>query len=348
MLEQLAKDFENLLKETPGTADIQTSVPESAGEFVLQIDRGKAQLYGVSTVDVARVLRNAISGTTATVIRKQGEEMDVVVKFALNPLTVQDGKTNIVDVSAIESLTISTPTGDIPLSAFTKTELQAGRPVISHIDGDRIMQVTSQTEGGVTAQQIFATVQERMQSIVVPPGYEVQMGGEAEDIQQSYNDMFRAMIFAVFLIGGSLVLQFRSFRQPFFILSVIPLALIGVFPGLVLTGLPLSFPAIIGIVALTGIVVNDAIILLDQANNNRRGGMEKIDAIRQAGKSRLQPILLTTITTAIGIIPITLSSELWASLGVSIIFGLLAATVVTLFVVPMLYLRFAEKQLESV
>jgi HAE1 family hydrophobic/amphiphilic exporter-1 len=273
--------------------------------------------------------------------------MDVVVKYALNPTTVKDGKTNIVDVSAIESLTIATPAGDIPLSAFTKSSLQGGRPVIQHVDGDRVMEVTSYTAAGVTAQQVFAEVQKKIDNIVVPPGYEVQMGGEAEDLQQSYNDMFLAMIVAVFLIGGALVLQFHSFRQPFFILSVIPLSLIGVFPGLVLTGLPLSFPGIIGVVALTGIVVNDAIILLDRANANRKNGMDTQSAIREAGRSRLQPILLTTITTAIGIIPITLSSELWSSLGVSIIFGLLAATAVTLFVVPMLYLRFAEKQLEA-
>ena len=348
VLEQMARDFEAMLKEIPGTADIQSSVPESAGEFVLQIDRGKAQLYGVSTVEVARLLRGAISGSTATVIRKGGEEMDVVAKFALNPATVQDGKTNIVDLSSIESLTISTPTGDVPLSAFTKTELQGGRPIISHIDGERVMQVTSQTTGGATAQQIFARLQEKMEAIVVPQGYEVQMGGEVEDIQQSYNDMFRAMILAVFLIGASLVLEFRSFRQPWFILSVIPLSLIGVLPGLVLLGQPLSFPGIIGIVALAGIVVNNAIILLDRTNENRRNGMEIKEAVREAGKSRLQPILLTTITTVVGIIPITLSSELWASLGVSIIFGLSAATVMTLFVVPMLYLRFAEKRLEAI
>jgi multidrug efflux pump subunit AcrB len=348
ILEELARDYEKALAQIPGAVNIQTSVPESAGEFVFEIDRGKAQLYGVHTVEVARVLRNAISGTKATVLRGDGKEMDVVVKYALNPQTVEDGKTNIIDVSAVESLTIATPAGDVPLSAFTKSELKGGRPVIRHVDGDRVMQVTSETAAGVTAQQVFSDLKKDAENIIVPPEYEVKIGGETEDLQQSYNDMFRAMIFAVFLIGGVLVLQFRSFRQPWFILAVIPLSLIGVFPGLVLTGLPLSFPGIIGVVALTGIVVNDAIILLARANSNRKDGMNKEEAIREAGRSRLQPILLTTITTAIGIIPITISSELWASLGVSIIFGLLAATVVTLFVVPMLYLRFAEKHLEAV
>jgi len=250
-------------------------------------------------------------------------------------------------LSTLESLVIATPIGDVALSSFTSSELRGGRPRIQHEDGERVIRVSSLTEGRVTATEIFQEVERRIEGVPIPAGYEIKMGGEAEDLQQSYNDMFRAMILAVFLIGSALVLQFRSWRQPLFVLAIVPLALIGVFPGLVLTGLPLSFPGIIGIVALVGIVVNDAIILVDKINKNRRAAMPLIDAVKSGGVARLQPIMLTTITTAIGIIPITLSADLWRSLGTSIIFGLLFSTVLTLFVIPMLYLKFAERRLDD-
>ena len=345
-LEELANTIESFLKEIPGTRNVQNSSPESSGEFVLHIDRAKAQLHGVTTVEIAQLLRNAVSGTKATVIRKEGEEIDVVVKYALDPAKVRDGRTNIVDLSTLESLVIATPRGDVPLSSFTTSELKGARPRIQHEDGERVIRVSSLTEGGVTAIQIFQQLQEQMRGVPVPAGIQVQMGGERDDLQQSYNDMFRAMGIAVFLIAGLLVLQFRSYRQPLFVLAIIPLALIGVFPGLVLMGLPLSFPGIIGIVALVGIVVNDAIILVDKINKNRRIEMPTFEAVKNAGVARLQPIMLTSITTAVGIIPITLSAELWRSLGTSIIFGILFSTVLTLFVIPMLYLRFAEKKLD--
>jgi len=347
ILESLGNTFEDMLKDIPGTRNVRTNIPESNGEFVLQIDRAKAQLYGVTTAEVAQFLRNAVRGTKATVIRKEGKEMDVIVKYALDPSKAVDGRTNIVDLSTLESLTITTSVGDIPLSAFTTSEFRGGRPRIQHEDGERVVRISSLVEGGVTATEVFKEVEERIEGLTIPAGYQIKMGGEAEDLQQSYNDMFRAMILAVFFIASALVLQFRSWRQPLFVLVIIPLALIGVFPGLVLMGLPLSFPGIIGIVALVGIVVNDAIILVDKINKNRRAAMPIFEAVKNGGVARLQPIILTTITTAVGIIPITLSAELWRSLGTSIIFGLLFSTVLTLFVIPMLYLRFAERQLDE-
>jgi len=177
---------------------------------------------------------------------------------------------------------------------------------------------------------------------------EIVYGGEQEDLQQSYNDLFRAMILAVFLIAGILILQFRSYRQPLFILSTIPLSFIGVFPGLILIGSPLTLPAIIGIVALAGIVVNNGIILVDMINKNRREDMIIAKAIVNACTVRLRPIVLTTITTIVGILPITLSSEIWGGLGFSIIFGLTVSAGFTLFTVPLLYNAFAEKELDVI
>jgi HAE1 family hydrophobic/amphiphilic exporter-1 len=344
-LERYGVQFENILLNIPGTRDVNTSIQERSGEFVLQIDRAKAQIYGVSTAQVAGVLRNAISGVTATTIRHNGEEFDVVVKYALDASSVRDGKTNIIDINAVEAMTIATPKGDVPLSSFTKTDLSGTRPVIEHTGGDRVIKVTSYTTQDVSATEIFNEVSKLLPELNIPDDYTVKLGGEREDITQSYMDMFRAMILAIFLIGGAMVLQFNSYRQPFFILITIPLALIAVFPGLALVGKPLSFPGIIGVVALVGIVVNNAIILIDQINRLRQDGFTKDEAVVMAGTSRLEPILLTTITTILGLLPITLTNPLWGPLGYSIIFGLSFSSFTTLFVIPLLYKRFGEKEI---
>jgi len=221
--------------------------------------------------------------------------------------------------------------------------------VINHEDGDRLVTVTSLVEDGYQAQQIVSAFQKQADQIFLPPGYTFSYGGESESINKSFADMFKAMFLGMFMIAGLLVWQFRSYRQPFFVMSSIPLSLIGVFPGLVLVGQPLSFPAFIGVVALAGIVVNNAIILIDRINENRlNNGMSIDDAIREAATSRLQPILLTTMTTVAGILPLAITNPSWGPLGYSIVFGLLFSTALTLFMVPLLYQRFGEKELDPI
>lgn len=344
-IESLVFKLRDMIKEIPGAVNVQTSVKESKGEFVITIDRAKAQLYGISTIELAQILHNAVQGTTATVIRYQGEETDVVVKYALNSDSNGNQGTNSIDINTLEALTIATQKGDIPLGAFTTTKLGSGRPSINHEEGRRTFRVTSYTESGVAPIEIINVIKEKMSSLNVPDGYEIVFGGEQEDLEQSYADMFRAMILAVFLIAGILILQFGSYRQPLFILATIPLSFIGIFPGLMLIGSPLSLPAIIGVVALAGIVVNNGIILIDMINKNRRANMMTREAVIEACSLRFRPIILTTITTIVGILPITLSSELWGGLGFTIIFGLAVSAALTLFIVPTLYIRFAEKEL---
>lgn len=309
----------------------------------MYIDRTKAQLYGVSTADVAFILRNAINGVEATSINRAGDDVGVIVRYALDPLAVQAGNIDKTTIDTIRSLTIATPQGDVPLSSFAEIRLEGSRSSIEHDDGERITKVLSFVKTGFAATEIFAEIDNRMDEIEIPDGYTVQLGGENEDINESFADMFRAMVLAIFLIAALLVLQFDSFKQALIILVAIPLAMIGVFPGLALLNLPLSFPGIIGMVALVGIVVNNAIILIDKINTNRKDGMEMTDAIIGAGKARLEPIILTTITTVLGILPLALSDEVWASLGFAIVFGLLFSTVLTLLVIPLLYQRFVRR-----
>lgn len=343
-LENLSYEFVNLLENINGTINIYSSVKQTNGEFVIHIDRTKAQMYGVTTSDVAMALRNAVYGMEATEINYQGQDIDVIVKYTLDPLTQDKAKTNITNITNIESLTIATPEGDIPLAAFTDSNLENSRSVISHDDHERMVSVSCYTQQGIAPTQVFAAVQEKIDSIYIPDGYEIKMGGEQEDIDQSYNDLYRAFFLAVFLILGLLVWQFKSYRQPLFVILSIPFSLIGVFPGLVLVGQTMSLPGLIGVVALAGIVVNNAIILIDRINNNINEGQEKSKAIVEAAESRLQPILLTTITTITGILPLAVGNAIWGPLGFSIVFGLLFSTILTLYVIPVVYFKFSEKK----
>lgn len=341
-LEELAFDVKDLVESIEGTRGVDVSFDDPNPEFVMTFDRVKAQIYGLTTNQLALSLRNAINGLEATKIKKDGDEINVIVKYSLDPLTQEDNITNRVDLNTVENITIATQLGNIPLANFVKTSVGASQQSINHKDTKRIVRVLGYTEDGVTPQAIFTEIENRLNEIVIPSGYNVALGGENEDIAESFADMFRAMIFGVLLIAALLVLQFKSYRQPLFILATIPLALIAVFPGLMLVGLPLSFPGIIGVVALVGIVVNNAIILIDRININRKAGNSIQEAIREASISRFDPILLTTITTVFGILPLALRDETWGPLGWSIIFGLSFSTILTLLVVPMLYNRFAR------
>lgn len=340
-LDAIALDIQRILESIDGTQSIDRSVKPSNGEFVFDIDRVKAQLYGISTAEVAGLLRNAVTGTKATVVQLNGDDVDVNVRYALDALNPDDTE-NKVSPNVVERITVTTRTGTVPLSNFVDATFSNSRSRIQHLDGDRIVRISAYNQAGVSPQHIFDKAGTKIEALGLPPEYVVAMGGEREDIQQSYMDMFRAFFLAIFMIAALLVWQFKSYRQPFFIMVTIPLALIGVFTGLALVNQPLTFPGIIGVVALAGIVVNNAIILIDRININRREGMLKIHAVEEAALSRLQPILLTTVTTVAGVAPLALTESIWGPLSYSIIFGLIFSTVLTLIVVPLLYNKYGE------
>jgi HAE1 family hydrophobic/amphiphilic exporter-1 len=339
-LDAIGVQFEDVLNSIEGTRNVKSSVVETNGEFVIHVDRAAAQRVGLSTTDVALALRTAINGSEATSLNVAGDDVPVTVRYGLSPDAVT---TNVFDKTSLEtirSLTLATPSGDIPVASVADIRFENSRLSIQRQDGNRIAKVTSFTESGTSAATVFEAVQGKLDSMDIPTGYEIKLGGENEDINQSFTDLFTAMILSVFLIASLMVLQFNSFKQMGIILMSIPLALIGVFPGLALLGLPLSFPGIIGIVALVGIVVNNAIILIDTINNKRKAGLSKQEAIVEAGKARLEPILLTTITTVFGLLPLAITEEVWRSLGFAIIFGLACSTILTLVVIPTLYNKY--------
>ena len=343
-LDELSEQIKKIVDQTSGTTNVDISKEEANGQFSIYIDRAKAKIYGVSTQQIAGILRNAVSGREATVVRTGQDDTEVLVKYNLGEKGSEEDQ---IDLSTINSLTIATPQGDIPLNTFTSSKLENKRASIEHLDGERIIKVISDTKNKFSPVDLTNTIETEVNKISLPAGYQVGYGGEKEDIDQSLNDMMKALILGVFGIAMIMVLQFKSFRQPLFILMAIPLSVIGIFPGLVIMGQPLSFPGIIGIVALAGIVVNNAILLIDATNNQRLSGKDKKEAIITAAKIRFQPILLTTTTTVLGMIPLTLSNPTWSPIAYSIIFGLTFSSVLTLLVIPLLYYSFGEEKLEG-
>jgi multidrug efflux pump len=345
-LKKLANDAADILRDIEGTRTVSSSGEDDANEFSLSIDREKAASLGLSPAIIAGTLRTAVFGTEATTIKKNGEEIDVVVKLNLNTgwTTVHD--TNRTTLDAIAELPISTPNGRVVLLGSVLTSnLEASSDTIQREDEKRIATASSQVEEGYVAREVSQMFEERFNSQnTLPQGVTMKLGGETEDVDQSFKDMFRALLLGIIFVFAVLIIQFNKYREAFIVLSVVPLSLIGVLLGLLLTQEYLSFPSMLGFIALAGIVVNNAIILVDVWNRMRidQPEMSLRDVVIEGASLRLRPILLTSVTTIVGITPLIFASDLWRPIAIAIMFGLMFAVVLTLLLVPALYLKFCK------
>lgn len=339
-----AREIRDMLEDISGTRNVSVGLSEGSGEFAISVNRNQARNFGVSPLEIASTLRTAISGNTATVIKNDGDDVDVVVRYDVGSQFSQFGSVPQMTTAELQSINIPTAQGPVSLSTFAQVELSNSLLGIDHNDGDRIVSVTADLEPGGNTRVILGELESLIDNSSIPSDIDIVFGGEAEDVNETFSDLGVIMFSGILLIFGLLIWQFSSYSQPFYVLVTIPLAIIGVLPGLALTNQPLSFPGFIGVVALAGIVVNNAIILIDAINNNRKlENLDKVKATELSARSRLQPIVLTTLTTVAGMIPLALSDPGWAPLAFSIIFGLLFSTVSTLFVVPILYVMFEKE-----
>ena len=341
VLRALANQIKEIVENTEGATNADLSLKPGLNEFKFTLDKDLLSFHGLSSIQVSAIIRNIIQGIESTDVTINGEDLSVIVKYDLTKI---NGKTNI-SIHDIENFEISSPKGyKIPLSEIGTYEFGQNISSISREDQKRIIKVSADAEKDANVVDVTAAIQLEIDKLEIPQGYQLNFGGDLEDIAESFKDLFKSMFVALILISFTLVLMFNSFRQPLIILLTLPLALIGVFPGLILVGRNLSFPAFLGIVALTGIVVNDAIVLIDRINKNRQSGKMKFaKSIAEATEARLQPIIMTSITTILGILPLALTNEFWSGLGFSLIFGLMASTVLTLVVIPVLYFRFESR-----
>jgi len=335
-LKQVSERLMGILQDMDGVINVDDNLEETTGEFTFSVNKQQASYYGLNVADIAGNIRRAVYGADASSVTLGDEEIDIRVKYADNALqTVED----------LKGLQLPTRTGDtVPLRQVAEVELAPSLLSISHRDGERVALVSADLEEGVYLQDVLNRFNRQVEEQGLPEDISMQIGGETEDITRSYQETFLSMILAVVIIAFILILQFNSFRQPFIILFTLPLAIIGVILGLNLLLLPFSFTVFIGLVALAGIVVNDAIVLIDAINKNLAVGMDFTEAIIEGGKSRLQPVLLTTVTTIAGILPLVFADELWRGLAIAVIFGLLFSTLLTLVMVPIFYVAICKSE----
>lgn len=351
-LERAVLSAEKLLKDIKGTREVETSILGDNLEFVLRVDRAKVAEVGLDLSVIAQTLRTAIHGATATTIHKDGKDIGVEVKLNLNTNHKTSHDTLYTNMDSIKQIEIETPNGPALLGALTTASIEKSPALIRHEELNRYESVSSEIAEGIVASDIIKEFKERINEVDIRGDVIFKVGGETEDVNQSFKDMFVALIAGVLLVLSILVLQFNSFRYAVFIIAIVPLSLIGIFAGLAISGKPLSFPSMMGYIALSGIVVNNAIILIDVINKNRseskgnpwtKNNMSIQDIVIESSASRLRPIILTSLTTIIGIIPLTYASDLWSPLAFAIIFGLSFASIITLLLVPILYNRWPGK-----
>jgi multidrug efflux pump len=344
-LEEAVSKTEDILKSIPGTTEVDTSIKNNGTQFVLTVDKAKAAALGLNPAVIASTLRTAVNGVTATTIKKQEKDIDVVVKLNVNPAYADPSETNVASPDAIREISIATPQGSVLLGTILTASAERSNAVINHEDRMRIQTVSAFTAANVTAGEINELFQERVGELHLPSGVEMQIGGENEDVDKSFREMGIAFLSGLFLMFAILVLEFNSFRYAIWLILMVILSLIGVFGGLAITGQPLSFSSLLGVIALAGVIINHAIILMDSMSRIERTELtlSRKDAVVEAAASRLRPIVLTTVTTVIGMIPLTAVSALWGPLAFAIMFGLTFSMILTLILIPIMYYRWPGK-----
>lgn len=344
-LSLVADKAERVLSSVKGTVDVETSLRDNGTQFELVIDRAKAASYGLSAGSVAQVLRASVAGLKATTIKKQGSDIDVLVKLDLNANFVNPEDTIKTTLDTIKQVPIATQSGSVLLGSLVSVKLSESRSVIAHKDEMRVATVSSNLKDGATALEVVALFKQEEAKLDIPKDVEISYGGENEEVEKTFKEMGLALIAGMAGMLAILVLEFNSFRYSFYLLLTIPLSLIGVLGGLTITGQALSFSSMLGLIALAGVIINHAIILLDSILHRLEKEKEKevpaslYTVIVESSAIRLRPIVLTTITTVVGMIPLAGASALWGPLAFAIMFGLSFAMLLTLVLIPMFFYR---------
>ena len=330
-IQSVSREVADIMDRTPGIVGVDNPVGKYKVDLKIDINRDKAAMLGIPLNRIDRTIRTALVGLPMGVYRDDdGEEYDLVLRLSQYPRP---------ELATFDDIQIAGANGElVPLRQIADVKLETSIARFQHYDTERMARVTADVLPGFTTEAVTNAVIEQLDQFSWPEGVRYDVGGEQANRKEAFGGMAKALILAVFGIFAVLVLQFRSFIQPLIVFAAIPFALIGALLALFLTGYTFSFTAFIGLTSLVGIVVNNSIILVDYANQMRRSGMEQLEAIAAAAKTRFVPIVLTTLTTIGGLLPLTLSgSSMWSPMGWAIIGGLLVSTLLTLIVVPVLY-----------
>jgi HAE1 family hydrophobic/amphiphilic exporter-1 len=343
-LTRLANSSAQILRETEGAINVETSTNNNSNEFVLTLDQAKAAALGLSPFEVSQIARTAVFGSEATSLTTLNDDIDVDIKLNVaNRSDINNENSDIISIDSLAGIQLPTNSGTAPLSSLVKISLRESSSVISHESGKRVVSVTADVAPDANSREIQAeaiyTITENLNI-----GNDIELstgGGESEESNRSFAELGLALIVGIILMIGVLTLQFNSYLHMGYVISVLPYSLIGIFIGLGLTLNPVSFPSIMGFIALSGIVVNNSILLIDMMNQLRKKDPSRDihEVVLEAAGSRLRPILLTTLTTVIGMIPLAFAGDLWAPLAYAVMFGLIFSVLITLVLIPIIYSR---------
>ena len=334
---RVAQDVRGVMEDTPGIADVQVGREEGRPEIAVRVDRPKAAMLGMSVGSVATTIQTNVAGTAAAQFRERGNEYPVVVRLR---------EADRQEISDVGDVLLSTPTGQVvPAKNVLAVSREAGPVQIDRKNMERMTRVNAETE--IPISEAVKAVQDRLGQVRVPPDFAVGFGSEIEEQARSFQQLQLVLILAVLLVYAVMASQYESLRDPFIIMFSVPVAGIGVVLSLLLTGTSFSMQAYIGIIMLAGIVVSNAILLVDYINTlRRRDGLPIREAVELGGRTRLRPILMTSIATMLGLVPMAIGigegGELQAPLARVVIGGLLTSTLVTLVLVPAVYTLFEE------
>ncbi len=335
-LKNIGDDFKSIIEKVEGTREVTTSYEDGIPQVQIIADRGIASQYGLTTAQIGRAVNNSLLGFNVTKYKINGDEIDVVLKGD-----------NVYgeSISYLEMLPVETPTGSVPLSEVAEIIVEKGPISITRENQVRVLTVSGSVMGR-DVQTVSMEIEELLREYNMPYGYNYILGGEIEQIQETFKDLGLVLLMAVALVYMIIAAQFESLIQPLSIMFSVPLALSGGFIGLYITGLPLNVIGIIGLIILVGVVVNNAIVLIDYINLRRKKGEERTSAIMKAGPIRIRPIMMTALTTILGLVPMSLGmgegAELTQSMGVVVLGGLSLSTVLTLIIVPVMYTIFDD------
>lgn len=332
-LKTIGDDLIALFEEIEGAEDLESSMDDSVPEGNIILNRSKAAKYGISTTDIANTINSAVSGSTASTYKFDGNEIDIVIQY-------DDDKVKYM--SDIKNLTITTGSGQvIPITEVAEIVMGESAISITRENQQRYITISGNFQGYDTS-TVQNLVQEKLDNYVFPDNYSYEFGGRMNMMNESFSNLAIVLIVAILLVYMIMASQFESIIYPFIVMFSMPLAITGGILGLFVTGQSITVTAFMGFIMLIGMVVNNAIVLVDYTNQlieNKK--LECDEALLEAGPSRLRPILMTTLTTIIGLLPMAVATssgmETQQPLGIAVIFGLSISTVVTLVFIPVLY-----------
>jgi len=335
----LANRIKTIMESVPGTVDVSISREMKRPELQIEIDREKASILGLNMNTIASTIKTYITGSTASKYREKGQTYDIFVRLE------ESSRSNLED---IQNLSIVSPYSQksIKLSNIARIIEDSGPEEIERKNRERVVRVECNAYKRSSG-KIVEDIKAELRKVTIPSDIMVNFGGEAEEQKKAFKDLTLLLILGIVMVYMVMAAQFESLVDPFIVMFAVPFTFIGVILSFLLTGTTLSIISFLGIVMLMGIVVNNAIVLVSYINILRARGYSMMEAVTQGGKARLRPILMTSLTTLVGLLPLALSrgegSETWQPLGITMMGGLMVSAMITLLFVPTMYAVFESK-----